>query len=79
MGGEATLDEAAMGFSGKAVSSVLASYEVIPDLSDPDNINFLFIADIPRAALSEGAIIYQWAQLEPKTNQIGPLSIDCKV
>jgi hypothetical protein len=79
MGGEATLDESALGFSGKAVQSVLASYEVVPDLSDPDNINFLFIADIPRAALYESAIIYQWAQLTPKTNAIGSISIDCKV
>jgi hypothetical protein len=80
MGGEFTLDAAKLGFEGKAVQSVLASYEVVPQLDSPDNINFLFIADIPRAAIYESAIIYQWAQLTPKTEAaVGDLSIDCKV
>jgi len=79
MGGEFTLDKDTLGFEGKAVQSVLASYEVVPDLANPDNINFLFMADIPRAAIYESAIIYQWAQLSPKKDQIGDLSIDCKV
>jgi hypothetical protein len=79
LGGEKTLDASALGFSGTAKQSVLASFEVVADLAEPDNINFLFIADIPRAAIYESAIIYQWAQLTPKTNAIGEISIDCKV
>lgn len=80
MGGEFVLDKDVLGFSGKATQSVLASYEVVPELDDPDNINFLFMADIPRDALYESAIIYQWAQLTPKTHaSVGVIALDCKV
>jgi len=80
MGGECVLDKDVLGFSGKATQSVLASYEVVPELDDPDNINFLFMADIPRDALYESAIIYQWAQLTPKTHaSVGVIALDCKV
>jgi len=80
VGKEFALDKATLGFDGKATQSVLASFEVVDELDDPDNINFLFMADIPREALYESAIIYQWAQLTPKTHaEIGKISIDCKV
>jgi hypothetical protein len=80
LGGEFTLDKSVLGFDGKAVQSVLASFEVVDNLTDPDNINFLFMADIPRDAIYESAIIYQWAQLTPKEHsEIGDLSVDCKV
>lgn len=80
MEGEFTLDKAALGFDGKAKQKLLASYDVADDLEEPDTANFLFQADIPRAGLEEGAIIYQWAQLKPKTEaSVGDISIDCKV
>jgi hypothetical protein len=48
---EVALDPAKVGFSGKVVQSVMAKYDVVPDVSKPDEIKFFFIADIPREAL----------------------------
>ena len=80
MGSTVTLSDPSLGFTGTAVQNILANFEVVDDLDDPDNINFLFQADIPRDAIYESAIIYQWAQLTPKTHaSVGDVSVDCKV
>lgn len=76
---EITLDPS-LGFTGKAKQSVIAQFKVINEVDDPDKIDFLFQADIPRDALAEASVVYQWAQLTPKDDaSSGLISVDCIV
>jgi len=59
-----TLD-ANSGFTGKAQQLLLASYYQVPDIDEPDEFSFFFQADLPRDAVKDGMIIYQWALLTP--------------
>ena len=69
------------GSKSKVFQDVFAYYELVPEVDKPNLVNFLFYADIPRAKLSEGIIIYQWAALTPKdnTSPVPPIGIVCKV
>lgn len=77
---EIDLSNMNLGFTGKIKQKVLAKFQISDDIGEPDFIELLYQADMPRDALPESAIIYQWAQFTPKTDQsFQEYSVDCIV
>ncbi len=66
-------------YTGKANMGMKALYNNIPKIDRDDQIEFIFEADIPKAALAPGKVIVQYAQLTGKTTSDIKIGLQCKV
>ena len=66
-------------YSGSAEQKMKAAYNNIPIVDRPDQIEFVFKADIPITALETGRIIYQYADLVGITTPDLKIGVACKV
>jgi len=66
-------------YDGKANMAMKALYNNIPKIDLPDQIEFLFEADIPKDALAPGKVIVQYAYLTGKTTKSLEIGLQCKV
>jgi hypothetical protein len=60
----------------KASQSINTAYKVVPEVTLPDQLDFIFKADIPIIALTEGSVIYQFLELTEGSDTI---AVECKV
>jgi hypothetical protein len=67
---------AALYTDSKASQSINTAYKVVPEVTLPDQLDFIFKADIPIIALTEGSVIYQFLELTEGSDTI---AVECKV
>lgn len=72
----ADADTAALYTDVKASQSINTAYKVVPEVNLPDQLEFIFTADIPTIALDDGSVIYQFLELTEGTDTI---AVECKV
>ena len=76
---KATMTISGSKYDGSATMSMKGKYENIPKIDLPDQIVFIFEADIPKDALAPGKVIVQSANLVGKTTSAIEIGIQCKV
>ena len=76
---KATMTISGSKYNGAATMSMKGKYENIPKIDLPDQIVFIFEADIPKDALAPGKVIVQSANLVGKTTSAIEIGIQCKV
>jgi len=72
----ADADVAALYTDVKASQSINTAYKVVPEVNMPDQLEFIFTADIPNIALVDGSVIYQFLELTEGSDTI---AVECKV
>jgi len=69
-------ETAALFANVKASQSINTAYKTVPEVTLPDQLEFIFSADIPTIALEDGAVIYQFLTLTEGSDTV---SVECKV